>query len=86
MAERELFRLPERAALQDLALALDRDAGTARMDAEALDRLPQGSGAYRRDKARRDQAAANIASLLAGLDERTLDALRFGLDPRGARR
>lgn len=86
MAEREPFRLPERTALHDLAVALDRDSDAARMDAEALDRLPQGCGAHRRDKAKRDQAAADIVAMLAGLDERTLDALRFGIDLRGVRR
>lgn len=85
MAPREPFRLPDRDQLHNAAVALGVDADTAAQDAEALDRLPQGSGAHRRAKAKRDRMAAEVLGLLAGMDSRTLEALRFGLDPQGFR-
>ncbi|KQO94628.1 hypothetical protein [Methylobacterium sp. Leaf91] len=86
MDHREPFRLPDRDQLHNAAVALGYDADAAAQDAEALDRLPQGSGAHRRAKALRDRLAAETLGLLAGLDSRTLEALRFGLDPHGFRR
>ena len=86
MDHREPFRLPDRDQLHNAAVALGYDADAAEQDAEALDRLPQGSGAHRRAKALRDRLAAETFGLLAGLDSRQLEAVRSGLVPERHRR